>query len=50
MNEGRRILAIIYASKGKKKEAAKELEQYLKVNPKAEDAEKLKGMIVQWKS
>lgn len=50
MNEGRRVLAIIYASKGKKKEAAKELEEYLMANPKAEDAEKLKEMIKQWKN
>ena len=45
MKEAHRILAIIYTSRGAKKEAADELEAYLKLAPNAPDAEKLKDMI-----
>lgn len=47
MKEAHRILAIIYSSRGDKKKAADELEAYLKVAPKAPDAEKLRAMIQQ---
>lgn len=50
INEGRRILAIIYASMGKKKEAATELERYLKVDPAVPDAEKLRELVALWKN
>lgn len=45
MNEARRILAIIYVSRGAKKQAAAELEAYLKLAPNAPDAQKLKEKI-----
>lgn len=47
MKEAHRILAIIYTSRGSKKQAADELEAYLKLTPTAPDAEKLKDMIRQ---
>jgi tetratricopeptide (TPR) repeat protein len=47
MKEAHRILAIIYASRGAKRQAAEELEAYLKLAPKAPDAEKLKDKIRQ---
>lgn len=47
MKEAHRILAIIYSSRGAKKEAADELETYLKLAPNTPDAEKLKAMIQQ---
>jgi len=47
LNEGRRLLAIIYASRGAKKQAADELETYLKSAPNAPDAEKLREKIRQ---
>jgi len=47
LNEGRRLLAIIYASRGAKKQAADELETYLKLAPTAADAEKLREKIRQ---
>ncbi|MFN2510511.1 MAG: tetratricopeptide repeat protein [Pyrinomonadaceae bacterium] len=50
MKEAHRILAIIYASRGAKNQAANELEAYLKLAPGAPDAEKLKDMIRQLKS
>ena len=49
MKEAHRILAIIYASRGAKKQAAEELEAYLKLAPNAPDAEKLKDKIRQLK-
>jgi Flp pilus assembly protein TadD len=49
MKEAHRILAIIYTSRGDKKQAAAELEAYLKLAPDARDAEKLKDMIRQLK-
>ena len=49
MNEGRRVLAVIYASRGERKKAANELERYLKVNPKAADAQQLSERIDQLK-
>ena len=49
MKEAHRILAIIYTSRGAKKQAADELEAYLKLTPNAPDAEKLKDMIRQLK-
>jgi len=49
MKEAHRILAIIYASRGAKKQAADQLEAYLKLAPNAPDAEKLKVMIRQLK-
>lgn len=45
MKEAHRLLAIIYMSRGTKKQAAAELEAYLKVAPNAPDAEKLKEKI-----
>jgi len=47
MKEAHRLLAIIYTSRGAKKQAADELEAYLKLAPDAPDAEKLKDMIRQ---
>ncbi|MCM3869321.1 MAG: tetratricopeptide repeat protein [Pyrinomonadaceae bacterium] len=49
MKEAHRILAIIYTSRGAKKQAADELEAYLKLAPDAPDAKKLKDMILQLK-
>lgn len=49
MNEGRRLLAILYSSRGNKGEAAKELETYLKLAPNAPDAERLRATIRQLK-
>lgn len=49
MKEAHRILAVIYTSRGAKKQAADELEAYLKLAPDAPDAEKLKEMIRQLK-
>ena len=49
MKEAHRILAIIYTSRGAKKQAAQELETYLKLAPATPDAEKLKEMIRQLK-
>jgi tetratricopeptide (TPR) repeat protein len=49
MKEAHRILAIIYTSRGAKKQAADELEAYLKLAPNAPDAEKLKDRIRQLK-
>jgi len=45
MNEAHRILAIIYSSKGEKAKAATEIETYLKINPKAPDAEQLQKVL-----
>jgi len=45
MKEAHRLLAIIYVSRGAKKQAADELEAYLKLAPDAPDAEKLKNKI-----
>ena len=45
MKEAHRLLAIIYSSRGDKKQAAAELEAYLKLAPNAPDAEKLKDKI-----
>ncbi len=45
MKEAHRILAIIYSSRGAKKEAVGELEAYLALVPDTPDAEKLKDMI-----
>jgi Flp pilus assembly protein TadD len=47
MKEAHRILAIIYASRGARKQAADELEAYLKLAPETPDAEKLKDKIRQ---
>jgi tetratricopeptide (TPR) repeat protein len=47
MKEAYRILAIIYASRGAKKQAADELEAYLKLAPDTPDADKLKEKILQ---
>jgi len=49
MKEAHRILAIIYSSRGAKKQAAEELEAYLKLAPDAPDAEKLRATIRQLK-
>ena len=46
-NEGRRVLAIIYSSKGERKKAAEELEKYLKAAPAAPDSERLEATIKQ---
>ena len=45
MKEAHRILAIIYSSRGDKKQAAKELETYLKLAPDSPDADQIKEMI-----
>lgn len=45
MKEARRILAIIYTSRGARKQAADQLEAYLKEAPNTPDAEKLKETI-----
>jgi len=45
MNEAHRVLAIIYSSKGDKTKAATEIETYLKINPKAPDAEQLQKVL-----
>jgi len=45
VKEAHRLLAIIYVSRGAKKQAADELEAYLKLAPDAPDAEKLKNKI-----
>jgi regulator of sirC expression with transglutaminase-like and TPR domain len=47
MKEAHRILAIIYASRGAKKQAADQLEAYLKLAPNAPDAEKLRDKVRQ---
>lgn len=49
MKEAHRILAIIYMSRGAKKQAAAELEAYLKLAPTAPDAEKLREKIKELK-
>jgi tetratricopeptide (TPR) repeat protein len=48
--EGYRLLAIIHSHKGKKTEAADDLENYLKLNPKAPDAESLRDTIKKYRS
>jgi len=47
MKEAHRMLAIIYSSRGAKKQAADELETYLKLAPNVPDAEKLREKIRQ---
>ena len=47
MKEAHRLLAIIYTSRGATKQAADQLEAYLKLAPDARDAEKLKDKIRQ---
>jgi len=47
MKEAHRLLAIIYVNRGAKKQAADELEAYLKLAPDAPDADKLKDKIRQ---
>jgi len=47
MKEAHRMLAIIYASRGAKKEAADELETYLKLAPSTPDADQLREKIRQ---
>jgi tetratricopeptide (TPR) repeat protein len=45
MKEAHRILAIIYASRGAKQQAADQLDAYLKLAPNTPDAQKLKDKI-----
>ncbi len=45
MKEAHRILAIIYSSRGAKKQAAQELQTYLKLAPDTPDADQLREMI-----
>src|SRR5689334_4365131 len=45
MKEAHRMLAIIYASRGAKKQAADQLDAYLKLAPDAPDAQKLKDKL-----
>ena len=45
MKEAHRLLAIIYVSRGAKKQAADELDAYLKLAPDTPDAEKLRDKI-----
>jgi tetratricopeptide (TPR) repeat protein len=47
MKEAHRLLAIIYTSRGAKKEAADQLETYLKLAPNVPDADKLREKIRQ---
>ena len=47
MKEAHRILAIIYASRGAKQQAADQLDAYLKLAPNAPDAQKLKDKLQQ---
>ena len=47
MKEAHRMLAIIYSSRGAKKQAADQLETYLKLAPNVADAEKLREKIRQ---
>jgi tetratricopeptide (TPR) repeat protein len=47
VKEAHRTLAIIYSTRGDKKQAADQLETYLKVAPNAPDAEKLREKIRQ---
>ena len=47
MKEAHRILAIIYSSRGAKKEAADQLDAYLKLAPNTPDAQQLKDKIRQ---
>jgi len=47
MKEAHRLLAIIYTIRGAKKQAADELEAYLKLAPDAPDAEQLRDKIRQ---
>ena len=47
MKEAHRILAIIYSSRGAKKEAADQLDAYLKLAPNTPDAQQLKDKIKQ---
>lgn len=47
MKEAHRLLAIIYNAQGKKKQAAAELETYLRLVPTAPDAEQLRLVILQ---
>ena len=47
MKEAHRILAIIYASRGARQQAADQLDAYLKLAPNAPDAQKLKDKIQQ---
>lgn len=49
MNEARRLLAIIYSSRGEKSKMATELEAYLRLAPNAPDAAQLKQAILQAK-
>jgi Flp pilus assembly protein TadD len=49
MKEAHRLLAIMYISRGAKKQAAAELEAYLKLAPDAPDAEKLRITLRQLK-
>ncbi len=45
LKEGHRLLAIIYSTRGEKKRQVAELETYLRLAPKAADAEQLKALI-----
>ncbi len=45
MSEAHRTLAIIYGSRGDKKRQIAELETYLRLSPKAADAEQLLGLV-----
>ena len=49
MAEAHRILAIIYSSRGNRKQAIDELQTYLQLNPAASDAEQLKKVLEKWK-
>jgi Flp pilus assembly protein TadD len=48
--EGYRILGVIYSSRGEKKKAIISIETYLKLAPKAPDADTLRAVIAKWKS
>lgn len=48
--EAYRLLAIIHSYKGKKKEAADDLEKYLKLNPTTPDADNLRETIKKFKA
>lgn len=50
VKEAYRVLAVIHASKGNKKLAAEDLQAYLKLAPKAQDASHLQDLIKQYQA
>lgn len=50
LKEAHRLLAIIYSTRGDKKRQVDELETYLRLAPKAQDAEQLKALVQRLKT